>query len=142
MIILGADHAGLTLKNKIKANLTKKGYSILDVGAFEVDKNDDFSHYVSLMYEKFLENAKSQIIAVCGTGIGMNIGLNKCKNVRCVCGHTEQEVMIARKHNDVNALALAGREISAIKACKLVDAFLETRHLGGKYKRRMNDLEK
>ena len=70
MIILGCDHAGFELKEDIKKFLVKKKYSIVDVGAFEIDKEDDFSKYVILMRKCFDDYISSKIIAVCGTGIG------------------------------------------------------------------------
>lgn len=141
MIILGCDHAGFELKEDIKKFLVKKKYSIVDVGAFEIDKEDDFSKYVILMRKCFDDDISSKIIAVCGTGIGMSIGLNKHKGIRCVVGHDEKEVIKAREHNNVNALALGGRFIKSAKAKKLVKAFLNTEALSGKYKMRMDEIE-
>ncbi len=141
MIILGCDHAGFELKEEIKKFLIKEKHSIVDVGAFEKDKEDDFSKYVVLMRKCFDDDISSKIIAVCGTGIGMSIGLNKHKGIRCVVGHDEKEVIKAREHNNVNALALAGRTITNIKAKKIVNAFLNTEALSGKYKKRMDEIE-
>ena len=142
MIILGCDHAGFELKEKIKKYLINKNeYAVVDVGAFEINKDDDFSSYVKLMIKCFKENKASKIIAVCGSGVGMSIGLNKQKGIFCVLGYSEDEVKTAREHNDVNALALGGRVTTFAKAKKMVDVFLNTEHLGGKYKKRMEDID-
>lgn len=141
MIILGCDHAGFKLKEKIKNYLLKQNEDIVDVGAFCIDPNDDFSHFVELIAKANDKNENTRIIAVCGSGVGMCIGLNKQKNIRCVLGHTKKEVVLARQHNNVNALALAGRKICICKAKRLISAFLLTEHLGGKYLKRMQSLE-
>lgn len=141
MIILGSDHAGFELKEKIKQYLMELDENIVDVGAFCVDPEDDFSYYVSLMAKANDKNKNTKIIAVCGSGVGMCIGLNKQKNVFCVLGHNEEEVKLAREHNDVNALALAGRKTSFEEAKLIINAFLSTKHLGGKYAKRMASLE-
>jgi ribose 5-phosphate isomerase B len=141
MIIVGADHAGLELKDKVKNYLQKKGLDVVDVGAFEMDANDDFSKFAKLMGKCFDETKDAKIISVCGSGVGMNIGLNKHKGVKCVLGHSVDEVALARQHNNVNALSLAGRKTSFATAKKMIDAFLSTKTLGGKYERRMKDIE-
>ena len=143
MIIIGCDHAGFELKEKIKKYLINKNeYAIVDVGAFKLDNEDNFSKYVKLMLKSFDENKSSRIIAVCGSGVGMSIGLNKHKGVFCVLGYSEDEVKTARQHNDVNALALGGRVLSFARAKKIIDVFLSTEHLGGKYKKRMEEINK
>jgi ribose 5-phosphate isomerase B len=167
MIILGADHGGFLLKEKIKEKLCDKGYSVVDVGAFEEDSDDDFSKFVKLMCkafdkataekitsqnsqvieEKLGKNEKKidefedvKIIAFCGSGVGVSIGLNKHKNIFCAVGHSKDEVEKACLHNGINALALGGRVTAVDDAEKMVEVFLSTKSLGGKYARRMQEL--
>ena len=141
LIIIGADHAGLELKEKVKTWLTEKPIDIVDVGAFSFDKMDDFSKYVLLIRKCFDQNKDAKIIAFCGSGIGMNIGLNKHKNIRCVVGHSVEEVSIAVRHNNINALALGGRTTTLAKAKKMIEEFLSCKALKGKYAKRMQDIE-
>lgn len=142
MIVLLCDHAGFELKEYLKNRLVKENYDIVDVGACELDENDDFSTYVGIVRNTIdTFNAENKIIAVCGSGVGMCIGLNKIKGVRCVVGHSVSEVEMARLHNDVNTLALGGRVTGKMLAYKMVKTFLETKSLGGKYARRMSDIE-
>lgn len=167
MIILGADHGGFELKEKIKEKLCKENYSVVDVGAFEIDSEDDFSKFVKLMCNAFdnatkenlscekspknnenlgknnEEKAKIEdvrIIAFCGSGVGVSIGLNKHRNIFCAVGHSKEEVEKARLHNGINALALGGRVTTLEDAEKMVDVFLSTKSLGGKYVRRMQEI--
>ena len=166
MIILGADHGGFELKEKIKEKLCNENYPVVDVGAFEVDSEDDFSKFVKLMCNAFdnatgnlscknspkndensnennEKNAEIQdvkIIAFCGSGVGVSIGLNKHKNIFCAVGHSKEEVEKACLHNGINALALGGRVTTYDDAEKMVDVFLSTKPLGGKYARRMQEL--
>lgn len=141
MIILGADHAGLELKEILKQYLINKNEEVLDVGANALDKDDNFSTFVKLMAEVFYKNKEAKIIAVCGSGVGMNIGLNKNKNIFCCLGHTPEEVAKAREHNNINALALGGRTTKVEDAKQMVEAFLTTPHIGGKYTQRMMDID-
>ena len=194
MIIIGADHGGYELKESIKEYLQEKNYDIVDVGAFELDDQDDFSHFVKLLTSAFdHSNGKSnsinnidnvnnsninainnnnsninnnsnnnynvrnknsnndtninnnenspKIIAVCGSGVGMSIGLNKHKGIFCALGYSKEEVTLARQHNHINALALGGKNVNKEEAIEMVDAFLSTGELGGKYTRRMSEID-
>ena len=141
MILIGADHAGWELKEKLKTYLIKCNYDIVDVGAYEFDEEDDFSKFVANLKLAFDNGKDTRIIAICGSGVGMCIGLNKIKWVRCAVGHTEEETELAREHNDINALDLGSRTTSLIKAKKMIEKFLKTPSIGGKYKRRMDEIE-
>lgn len=141
MIIVGADHAGFELKEKVKKFLQKRGEKVVDVGAFSLDENDDFSHFAALLKKAFVKDERCRIISFCGSGVGMNIALNKQKNIRGMVGHNEKEVELARQHNNINALSLSGRTTSLISAKKMVTLFLSTKELKGKYERRMREIE-
>jgi len=140
-IIIGCDHAGYELKEQIKKYLTFKNFTIADVGACNLDPSDDFSKFVKLMRAQFNKDNNSKIIAICGTGIGMSIGLNKTKNVFSIVGHSPEEVAKAREHNNINALCLGGRTTRYDDAVKMIDQFLSVQHLGGKYQKRMEDID-
>ena len=140
MIVIGCDHGGLELKNKIKDYLVDLDEIVLDVGAFEFDELDDFSTYAKLIAKNMKEeNAKG--IAICGSGVGMCIALNKFKGIYAVNGIDGDKVSLARQHNNINALCLGGRMIDFENATKMVDAFLKTEFLGGKYQKRIDDID-
>ncbi len=141
MIIIGCDHGGFELKEKIKVYLQELNEDIVDVGAYEIDSEDYFSDYVIKMVKAFSLNPDAKIIAICGSGVGMSIGLNKNKGIFCAVGHSEEEVKIAREHNNINALSMGGRVVNETLAKKMIDAFLNTNHLGGKHLERMIAIE-
>ena len=141
MIILGCDHGGFELKERIKKYLLKLKHDIVDVGAFTFDKDDDFSKKVLLMRSAFDKNNSAKIIAICKSGVGMCIGLNKHKGIRCALLDNSFAVELARAHNNINALALSGENTSFVKAKKMIDAFLKTKELPGKYQKRMKEIE-
>lgn len=140
MIVIGCDHGGFELKNIIKDYLVDLDEMVLDVGAFEIDNLDDFSTYAKLVAENMKEeNAKG--IAICGSGVGMCIALNKFKGIYAVNGIDEEKVKLAREHNNVNALCFGGRMVEVDSAKKMVKAFLDTEFLGGKYQKRIDDID-
>ena len=143
MIIIGADHGGFELKEKVKSFLQRQ-YSepVVDIGAFKVDDNDDFSYFAKSILKCFDNDKTAKIIAFCGSGVGMSIALNKHKGVFCAVGYKKNQVEKARQHNNINAIALGGRVTKFGSAKKMVKAFLETEFLGGKYQKRMKEIDK
>ena len=140
MIIVGCDHGGFELKNKIKDYLVDLDEIVLDVGALELDELDDFSTYARLIAKSMKkENAKA--IAICGSGVGMCIALNRYEGIYAANGIDSEKVKLARQHNNINALCLGGRMVSYKDAEKMVKAFLETEFLGGKYQKRIDDID-
>ena len=140
MIIIGCDHGGYEMKNFLKEYLLSKGEEVIDVGAKNFDAEDDFSTYAKLVAENVLKNG-CRGIAVCGSGVGMCIALNRFKGIYAVNGFDAEKVALARQHNNVNVLALGGRMISFDEAKDMVDAFLKTDFLAGKYQRRIDDID-
>ncbi len=140
MIVIGCDHGGFELKNIIKDYLVDLDEIVLDVGAFEIDNLDDFSTYAKLVAENMKEEG-AKGIAICGSGVGMCIALNKFKGIYAVNGIDEEKVELAREHNNVNALCLGGRMVEVDSAKKMVKAFLDTEFLGGKYQKRIDDID-
>lgn len=125
-IYLGTDHAGFELKEKIKSYLLEKGFEVKDCGAFEFDKNDDYPDFVSKAAVKTSQDAQSFGIVFGKSGAGECIVANKIKNVRAVLGFSEENVKLAREHNDVNVLSLGSAFVDEKLAEKMVTIFLQT----------------
>lgn len=121
-IIIGADHAGFELKEKLKKNLKK--YKITDIGAKKYDKNDDYPDYAHKLAKKINKNKG---ILICGTGAGMCMAANRHKNIRAVVGLDEYEVEMSRKHNDANVLCLRARNFPYSKTLKITKLWLNTK---------------
>jgi len=142
-IVIGSDHAGYCLKEKIKGMLAEKKYQVIDKGTDSDEKCDypDYAYKVA----KEVAKGKSLGILICGTGIGMSIAANKVKGIRAALCCNEFMAKSAREHNDANILCLGARVLEEKEALKIVDAFLgsdfskEERHV--KRVRKMMALE-
>ena len=109
-ILIGSDHAGYMLKNKIKEYLTtQRSYTILDVGCFNQNSCDYPIIADKLCTELTLHDVG---ILICGTGIGMSIKANRYKSIRCALCHNVETAELGRKHNNTNILALGSRIIN------------------------------
>jgi len=140
-IIIGSDHAGFDLKEKIKVFLSEENeFPVKDIGTF----NNDPIDYTTIAHEaakNISEKKFSRGILICGSGIGMSIVANKHRNVRAALCHNLYTVKFSRKHNDANILALGGRVLGVGLALEMVDLFLHTEFEGGRHKRRLDKIE-
>ena len=134
-ILIGSDHAGFTLKNKIKEYLTHHSYSIIDVGCF----NQNSCDYPIIVDELCTKLKVYDVgILICGTGIGVSIKANRYKSIRCALCHNVETAELGRKHNNANILALGSRIVNDEEAFKIVDVFLNTEFEGGRHTNRIN----
>lgn len=126
MIIIGCDHAGYDLKEKVKKMLEQENYQYEDM-CKEYVESDDYTDVVSNMCNKMDKEDKA--IMICGTGIGSSIIANKYKGIRAAICYDEYTAKFTRLHNDANMLCLGGRTILAEDENKLkviVKTFLDT----------------
>lgn len=137
--VLGSDHAGYNLKEKIKVILKEKNIGFEDIGPFSEDSVDypDYAHKVGSAIQN---KDYSMGIAICGSGNGINMTVNKYKDVRsALCWNTEI-CKLAREHNNANVLAIPARFISENLALQIVETFINTKFEGGRHERRVNKI--
>lgn len=123
MIILGSDHAGYELKEKIKELLDRWNYDYIDVSP-EFITDDDYTDVVETICKK-MNVSSDKAIMVCGTGIGSCIMANKYKGVRAAICYDEYTAKFTRLHNDANMLCLGGRTTVA-KNNELLESIVKT----------------
>jgi len=140
-IVIGADHAGYELKEKVKKYLEKKRIETEDVGTFSKDSVDypDFAFKVA---SKVSEKKVDFGVLVCKSGIGMSIAANKFKNVRAALVFTPEMAKLARSHNDANVLSLSGEFTKEEEVYKIIDTWLATNFEGGRHERRVGKISK
>lgn len=141
VVVMGADHGGFKMKEKLRVWLEKKGWEVDDVGAKSFDGKDDFVDYGKKVAVKVMEEKEVRGIVLCRNGVGMDIVSNRHGGVRCVLGFDNRQVKRARRDDDVNVLAIPADYVSTRKAKGLVGVFLKTKFSGKKrYKRRLKKL--
>lgn len=138
-VAICSDHAGFEVKKHIVEYLKGKGIAVTDFGTDSEASCDypDYAHPCALA----VEGGKCYPgIAVCGTGQGMAITLNKHQGIRAALCWDESIAQLAREHNNANVLVLPGRFVSPQKAIELVEVFLNTDFLGGRHQRRIDKI--
>ena len=82
----------------------------------------------------------AQGVAVCGTGIGISIALNRHSHIRAALVQDVTTATLTRLHNDANVIAFGDRVIGVETAKDALTAFLTTAFEGGRHQRRVEKL--
>jgi ribose 5-phosphate isomerase B len=138
-IALGSDHAGFHLKEHVKAMLNALGHQVLDVGTADVH-SVDYPSYAEHAARMVAAGDAERAVLACGSGNGVAIVANKIAGVRAVNAHDAAEVEMARRHNDVNVVALSGVRLEPSAADAIVERFLRTTFEGGRHARRVGQI--
>ena len=139
-IYLATDHAGFDLKEVIKRYLKEQGIEVEDMGAFTLDKQDDYPDFILPAAGKVAENPQERVgLIFGGTGQGAAIAANKVKGIRaCVYyGGSLELVERSRSHNNANVLSLGARFLTIEEAIDAIEMWLRTEFTGGRHERRI-----
>ncbi len=139
MIYIGADHRGYKLKEVLKIYLKELNFIFEDLGALEINFDDDYPDYAILVAKKVSQNPKENLgILICGSGVGVDIVANKFKDVRSALCFDESQARASRNDDNANILSLASDFTAEDKAKEIVKVWLETPHARlEKYERRL-----
>ncbi len=138
-VALCSDHAGLEIKNVVIDFLKQHGIAYKDFGTYTEESCDyaDFAHPCALAVER---GECYPGIAVCGSGEGINMTLNKHQGIRSALCWIPEIARLSREHNDANVLAMPGRFVSGEQALEMVKTFLTTEFAGGRHQRRIEKI--
>jgi ribose 5-phosphate isomerase B len=138
-IAVGTDHAGFPLKAAIISALDCAGHEIVDCGT-DSEESVDYPLHAAEAARLVSSGEAERAILACGSGVGVSIVANKFDGVRAVNAHDAGEAEMARRHNDANALALAGRGLTDGEARLILETFLKTDFEGGRHQRRVDQI--
>jgi len=138
-IALAADHAGYLLKDELAAWLREKGHDVSDLGT-NGPESVDYPEFGAKLARFIAAGNADRGIAICGSGIGISIAVNREPACRCARVDEPLSAQLSREHNDANVLAFGARLIGSDMAKACVLAFLDTDFAGGRHQRRVNEL--
>ena len=139
VIYLSSDHAGCELRAQVAAHLTLSGYKVRDLGP-TANEAVDYPDLGAKLAEALRVDKRARGIAICGSGIGISIAVNRFSWARAAVVSDAVTAGLCRQHNDANVLALGERLIAPETALACVDAFLQTEFEGGRHQRRVDKL--
>ena len=118
------DHRGVISKEYLVSYLTNMGHEVINYGT-NTNESVDFPDYAYKLGKALFEKEVELGIAICGTGIGMSIALNKMKGIVCAKVSNVSEAILAKSHNDANVIALS-EELSEEMTKEIIDKFINT----------------
>ena len=138
-IALGADHAGLALKDHLREFLERQGHETLDLGTDSAE-SVDYPDFARAVAERVASGDAERGLLVCGTGVGMAMTANRVAGVRAANCNDLFCARLARLHNDANILTLGARVVAEAHAQQILELFLETAYEGGRHQRRVEKI--
>lgn len=139
-LVVASDHAGFALKEHVRRTLEEAGHEVVDVGATS-EASVDYPPFGAKAARMVAEGEAERGVLVCGSGNGVMLAANNVPGVRAVNAHDRDEAVMARRHNGINVLTLAGRRLADAYADEIVEAFLATDFDGGRHQRRLDELD-
>lgn len=119
---IASDHRGYNVKEMLKGRLSE--YNIVDYGT-DSEEPTDFPIYAKRLGNAVLSSEIDLGIAICGTGIGMSIALNKMKGIYCAKVSTPSEARLCKSHNNANVIAIS-EELPEEIIIEIVNNFIVT----------------
>jgi ribose 5-phosphate isomerase B len=138
-IAIASDHAAFAMKAEIADWLRNEGHEVLDLGP-GTDARVDYPDYGYKLAEAVADGQAERGIALCGSGIGISIAVNRHPALRCALVSEPLSAQLAREHNDANAIALGARLIGIEQAKACIVAFLATAFAGDRHVARVDKL--
>jgi ribose 5-phosphate isomerase B len=139
-ILIGADHAGYELKEKLKSFLMDNGLSVIDIGTHD-EASCDYPDVAHDLCNRLLNGDARMGILICGTGLGMSITANRHAGIRAALCTNEFHARMGRAHNDANVLVFGGRVTGFEAAMYILRVWLETEFEGGRHSQRVQLIE-
>ncbi|MDK2770581.1 MAG: ribose 5-phosphate isomerase B [Sphingomonas sp.] len=138
-IAIASDHAAIDLKAALAAWLRDAGHDVADLGP-DSGASVDYPDYGYKLAAAIADGSAERGIALCGSGIGISIAVNRNPAARCALVSEPVSATLAREHNDANVIAMGARLIGVEMAKACVTAFLETEFGGDRHQRRVDKL--
>ncbi|WGR92453.1 ribose 5-phosphate isomerase B [Bradyrhizobium sp. ISRA443] len=138
-IAIASDHAAIELKAALAAWLRAAGHEVIDIGPETAD-SVDYPDYGYKLAEHIAAGWADKGVALCGSGIGISIAVNRNPACRCALVSDSLSARLSREHNDANVIAMGARLIGIDTAKDCLSAFLATAFGGGRHARRVDKL--
>ncbi len=138
-IAIASDHAAFVLKGELAAWLAGLGHEVTDLGP-DSEASVDYPDFGYRLATFIASDQAERGIALCGSGIGISIAVNRNAQVRCALVSEPLSARLAREHNDANIIAMGARLTGTDMAKACVEAFLATPFGGDRHIRRVNKL--
>ena len=134
-----SDHAGFEYKTRLIAWLEECGHEVVNFGTDSTDSMD----YPDVAHPLATAVAKGDVdcgIAMCGTGNGMAMTLNKHKGIRAGLAWNREIGALVKRHNNANVLVMPARFIPFEEVVAITGEWLDNEFDGGRHLRRIDKI--
>lgn len=138
-VAIASDHAAVALKAALAAWLRECGHDVIDLGP-ETDARVDYPDFGYRLAAAVADGSAERGVALCGSGIGISIAVNRNPAVRCALVTEPLSAALSREHNDANVVAIGARLVGEDMAKACITAFLTTAFAGGRHSPRVEKL--
>lgn len=138
-IAIASDHAAWELKSALAEWLRGEGHEVLDLGT-DGPASVDYPDFGFALGKAIADGTAERGIALCGSGIGISIAVNRVPQARCALVSEPLSARLAREHNDANVIAMGARLIGPEMAKACITEFLATGFGGDRHQRRVDKL--
>ncbi len=138
-IAIASDHAAFDLKAVLREHLIALGHEVADLGPDSADRVD-YPDFGFKLAEIVADGTAAFGVALCGSGIGISIAVNRHPALRCALVTDPYAAQLAREHNDANVIAMGARLIGEDQAKACLEAFLSAEFQGGRHTGRVAKL--
>jgi len=138
-IAIASDHAAWELKAALAEWLRGEGHEVLDLGT-DGPASVDYPDFGIALGKAIADGSAERGIALCGSGIGISIAVNRVRQARCALVSEPLSARLAREHNDANVIAMGARLIGPEMAKACITEFLATGFGGDRHQRRVDKL--
>ncbi len=125
-VVIANDHGGYELKRHLLSYFEARGIEVVNLGT-NSNESVDYPVYGELLAREVLKGEYDFGIAICGTGIGISMAVNKFQGIRAALIYDLNTAMLAKEHNNANIIVLGGRTLTNKKAEELIEAFMNSK---------------
>ncbi len=129
-IAIACDHGGFPLKDPMIHVIESMGHELVDLGAHEYDKHDDYPDFARYIGQAIQHGHADKGVLLCGSGVGACIAANKQDGIRASVCHDVYSAHQGVEHDAMNVLCLGSRIIGPQLAEDLVRAFIKAEFSG------------
>jgi len=138
-VAIASDHAALEMKAALVDWLQEAGHEVSDLGPMTSD-SVDYPDYGYKLAEAVASGRAERGVALCGSGIGISIAVNRNPACRCALVSEGLSAKLSREHNDANVIAMGARLVGIEIAKDCLEVFLKTPFGGDRHQRRVDKL--
>lgn len=141
LIAIGSDHAGFSVKEKVRELLAKEfsGIEVKDCGCFN-ESSVDYPDLAQAVGETVAKRKDALGILVCGSGIGVAIAANKINGVRAATAWDATSARLSREHNDANVVCFGSRLVGIEVVNDIVRSWIGASFQAGRHANRVEKI--